>query len=41
VPKKQTLQDLSVDELRWLLMQKRRTARQDRLEHYRRTGRVV
>jgi sortase A len=41
VPKKQSLQDLSVDELRWLLMQKRRASRHDRLEHYRRTGRVV
>jgi sortase A len=30
-----------VDELRWLLMEKRRAARQDRLERYRRTGRVV
>ena len=39
--KKPSLQDLSVDELRWLLMEKRKTARQDRLERYRRTGRVV
>lgn len=39
--KKQSLQDLSVDELRWLLIEKRRTARQDRLERYRQTGRVV
>lgn len=34
-------QDLSVDELRWLLVEKRRSARSARLEHYRRTGRVV
>lgn len=34
-------EDLSIDELRWLLVQKRRNARQDRLERYRRTGRVV
>ena len=38
---KKSPQDLSVDELRWLLLQKRRAARQDRLERYRRTGRVV
>jgi sortase A len=42
VPKKKnSLKDLSVDELRWLLMEKRRTSRQDRLERYRKTGRVV
>jgi sortase A len=42
VPKKRnSLKDLSVDELRWLLMEKRRTSRQDRLERYRKTGRVV
>jgi sortase A len=39
--KKKTPEDLSVDELRWLLVEKRRTARQDRLERYRRSGRVV
>lgn len=39
--KKRTPQDLSVDELRWLLMEKRRAARKDRLERFRRTGRVV
>lgn len=41
VAKKRTIQDLSIDELRWLLMEKRRAARQDRIERYRRTGRVV
>jgi sortase A len=41
VAKKQSLQDLSADELRWLLLEKRRTTRQERLEHYRRTGRVL
>ncbi|HSO27727.1 MAG TPA: class D sortase [Anaerolineales bacterium] len=35
------MQDLSVDELRWLLVEKRRAARSDRLERYRQTGRVV
>jgi len=34
-------EDLSVEELRRLLVEKRRGARKDRLEHYRRTGRVV
>jgi sortase A len=41
VPKKRSVQDLSVDELRWLLMEKRRSARQERIERYRQTGRVV
>lgn len=34
-------EDLSVEELRRLLVEKRRGARKERLEHYRRTGRVV
>ncbi len=34
-------EDLSIGELRRLLMEKRRTVRQDRLDHYRRTGRVI
>jgi sortase A len=33
--------DLSLEELRWLLMEKRRSTRQQRLERYRKTGRVV
>jgi sortase A len=41
VPKKESLQDLSADDLRWLLVEKRRLARRERLEQYRRTGRVV
>lgn len=41
MPKKRNPEDLSVDELRWLLVEKRRSARQERLEHYRRTGRAV
>ncbi|MBN2549241.1 MAG: class D sortase [Anaerolineales bacterium] len=41
MPKSKSPQDLSVDELRWLLVEKRRAARQERLEKYRRTGRVV
>jgi len=34
-------EDLSVEELRRLLVEKRRGARKERLEHYRRTGRAV
>ena len=34
-------EDLTVDELRHLLIAKRRKLREQRLEHYRRTGRVV
>lgn len=34
-------EDLSAEELRRLLVEKRRASRQDRLERYRRTGRVV
>lgn len=34
-------EDLTVDELRQLLIQKRRSERQKRLDHYRRTGRVI
>ncbi len=41
MPSRKLPQDLSMEELRWLLVQKRRNARQDRLERYRRTGRVV
>ena len=41
MPKSKSPQDLSVDELRWLLIEKRRATRQERLEKYRRTGRVV
>lgn len=41
VPKKQSFDDLSADELRWMLMEKRRASRQERIERYRRTGRVV
>lgn len=39
--KKKKPEDLSVDELRWMLVEKRRAARQDRLERFRRTGRAV
>lgn len=35
------LEDLSADELRRLLIEKRRAERQTRLEHFRQTGRVV
>jgi sortase A len=34
-------EELSAEELRRLLIEKRRASRQDRLERYRRTGRVV
>jgi sortase A len=39
--KTRNVEDLSVDELRRLLVEKRRAARQGRLDRYRRTGRVV
>jgi sortase A len=41
VPKKGSAEDLSVEELRRLLVEKRRAPRQERLERFRRTGRVV
>jgi len=34
-------EDLTIGELRRLLMEKRRNVRQERLDHYRRTGRVI
>ncbi|MCB9111494.1 MAG: class D sortase [Anaerolineales bacterium] len=39
--RKKAPEELSVEELRRLLVEKRRGARKERLEHYRRTGRVV
>jgi sortase A len=39
--RKKAPEDLSLDELRRLLVDKRRGVRRERLEHYRRTGRVV
>jgi sortase A len=39
--RRKTPEDLSVEELRRLLIEKRRGARVERLEHFRRTGRVV
>jgi len=41
VPKQKSPQDLTVDELRWLLVGKRRAIREERLERYRRTGRAL
>jgi sortase A len=41
VARKISPEDLSAEELRRLLVEKRRASRQDRLERYRRTGRVV
>ena len=39
--KKVNPEDLSTEELRRLLVEKRRTSRRDRLNHFRRTGRVI
>jgi len=39
--RKKAPEDLSVEELRRLLIEKRRGARRERLEHFKRTGRVV
>ena len=39
--KKVSPEDLTVEELRRLLIEKRRKIRQEKLEHFRRTGRVV
>lgn len=39
--KRKSPEDLTIGELRRLLMEKRRGVRRERLEHYRRTGRVV
>ncbi len=41
VARKRSVEDLSVDELRWMLVEKRRLERQSRLESYRRIGRAV
>lgn len=41
MPRIRSLDDLTVDELRQLLVEKRRAERQKRLEHFRRTGRVI
>jgi len=41
MPRRKAPEDLSVEELRRLLVQKRSGARRERLEHFRRTGRVV
>lgn len=41
MPKKKNADDLTTEELRQLLIEKRRASRQDRLEYFRRTGRVV
>lgn len=41
MPRTRSLDDLTVDELRQLLVEKRRAERQKRLEHFRRTGRVI
>ena len=38
---RRSAEDLSVEELRRLLIEKRRSSRQGRLEHYKRTGRIV
>ena len=41
MPRRKAPEDLSVEELRRLLVEKRRGTRKERLEHFRRTGRVV
>ena len=41
MPRRKVPEDLSTDELRRLLIEKRRGARQERLEHFRRTGRII
>jgi sortase A len=41
MPRKKSPEELSAEELRRLLVEKRRSARQERLERFRRTGRVV
>lgn len=41
MPRRKAPQDLTEEELRRLLIEKRRGARRDRIEHFRRTGRVV
>ncbi len=39
--RKKAADELSVDELRWLLVEKRRSARHERVERFRQTGRAV
>jgi sortase A len=41
MPKRKAPEDLSVEELRRLLLDKRRVTRKERLDHFRRTGRAV
>lgn len=41
MPRRKAPEDLSVEELRRLMIEKRRGVRKERLEHFRRTGRVV
>jgi len=41
MPRRKAPQEMSVEELRRLLIEKRRGARRERLEHFKRTGRVV
>jgi len=39
--RKKSIDDISIDELRWMLVEKRRQERQGRLESYRRAGRAM
>jgi sortase A len=41
VAKSKNPHDLSIEELRWLMVEKRRALKQDRLERYRRSGRAM
>lgn len=41
MPSKDQLENFSADELRWMLVEKRRAARAERMERFRRSGRAV
>jgi len=41
MPRRKSPEDLSADELRQLLIEKQRSARRERIEHFKNTGRVV
>ena len=41
MPRRKSPEEMSVEELRRLLIEKRRGARRERLEHFKRTGRVA
>lgn len=41
MPAKKNAEDLTIDELRWLLIEKRRALREERLKRFQRTGRAL